>query len=362
MSDLKAAVIGTGALGRHHARIMGSLDGVAMVAACDPNETLGRAAAESAGCDWVADYRDVLDRIDVASIVVPTGLHRRVALDCLAAGVDVLVEKPIAGTLDDGAAIVGEARRLGRTLAVGHVERFNPAFEAALPRCGQPRYVRAERTSPYAFRSTDVSAVHDLMIHDLELILAVARAGGEGRVEVDRVEAMGVCLCGGHPDTVQARLHLSTGCIADVVANRVSPQVARSMQVWSSDGCVSVDMQARTVDAFSPGPRIAAGDLPLEAASRGESVDSLKAAMFADDGFFRIESLPVAEGDALTAELTDFVMASRERRQPRVPGEDALAALAVADRVLEAVHAHRWDPATGSAGPNVLLPTGRRAA
>ena len=358
---LNAAVIGTGALGRHHARIMAGIDGVAMVAACDPNETLGRAAAETAGCDWVADYRDVLDRIDVASIVVPTGLHRRVAEDCLEAGVDVLVEKPLAGCLDDGAAIVASARRLGRTLSVGHVERFNPAFAAMQTEVTSPKYIRAERTSPYAFRSTDVSAVHDLMIHDIELVLALARSGAEGRVEVDRVDAMGVCLCGGHADTVQARLHLSTGCVADLTANRVSPTVSRSIQAWSAAGSVTADLQARTVQVQETGPRMAAGPLPLDAAEAGEPVAELKAAMFADDGYFRIREVEVAGGDALTAELTNFVDATRTGCSPLVRGEDALAALDVADRVVAAVAAHRWSP-TGPAGAHVLLPAERRHA
>ena len=357
---LRGAVIGTGALGRHHARIMGGLDGVQMVAACDPNETLGRAAAETAGCDYVPDYRDVLDQIDVASIVVPTGLHRRVALDCLEAGVDILVEKPLAACVDDGAAIVSAARQLGRTLAVGHIERFNPAFEAAVTTTGSPKYIRAERTSPYAFRSTDISVVHDLMIHDIELVLTLAGGGYEGRVEVDRVEAMGVSLCGGHSDTVQARLHLSTGCVADVVANRVSPTVSRSIQSWSAEGCVSIDLQARTVDVVGPGPRTLAGDLPLEAAGRGEAIDDLKAAMFAGDGFFTPRSLDVGEGDALTAELSDFVRAAASGTAPRVSGEQALAALGVADRVVESVALHRWNR-TGTAGPNVLLPAKKAA-
>ena len=360
---LNAAVIGTGALGRHHARIMAGLDGVSMVAACDPNETLGRAAAETAGCDWVADYRDVLDRIDVASIVVPTALHRRVAEDCLAAGVDVLVEKPLAGCLDDGASIVATARRLDRTLAVGHVERFNPAFESMQPHAGSPKYIRAERTSPYAFRSTDISAVHDLMIHDIELVLALAADGSDGRVEVDRVEAMGVCLCGGLADQVQARLRLSTGCVADITANRVSPIVTRTVQTYSAAGCVTADLQARTVSVQEAGPRMAAGPLPLDAAAAGESIEELKAAMFADDGYFRVRQVAVADRDALTAELQDFVDAVTEGRRPRVCGEHGLAALAVADRVVAAIESHRWDDA-GSTGPNVLLPPRetRRAA
>ena len=332
-----------------------------MVAACDPNETLGRAAAETAGCRYVADYREILGDIDIASIVVPTGLHRRVALDCLAAGVDVLVEKPIAGTLADGQAIVDEARLLGRTLAVGHVERFNPTFEAAAPLVRRPKYIRAERTSPYAFRSTDISAVHDLMIHDIELVLALAAESANAPAEVTRVEAMGVCLCGGHPDVVQARLYLSTGCIADLVANRVSPTVTRELQTWSAEGSVTMDLQQRTVTRFAPGPRVAAGELPLDAFVAGVPVEELKPALFADDGFFGLTDVPVAEGDALTAELADFAAAVVEQRLPRVTGESGLAALRVADRVLASVESHRWSDA-GLTGPNVLLPPRRRAA
>ena len=334
-SPLRAAVIGVGALGRHHARILSQMDGVELVAVCDPNEDQGRAVSEAAGAPYAADYRTVLEDIDAASVVVPTFLHRRVADDCFAAGVHVMMEKPLAGCLDDGAAIVSAARRANLKLAVGHVERFNPTFETLSELCGPPRYVRAERLSPYAFRSTDISAVHDLMVHDIELVQHL-----DG-TPVTRVEALGSSLVGELPDAVQARLHFESGCVADVTANRVSPEVRRTIQVWSEAGCTTADLQTRTLTQYRPGPRILSGELPLAAAQSGGDVAELKAAVF--DGFFEKITPPIGDADALTAELASFVESVVTGVRPVVNGEDGLAALAVADRVVAAVETHCWD-------------------
>ena len=346
MSDgeqtLKMSVIGVGALGRHHARILSQMDGVNVVAVCDPNESQGRAVAEEHGLCYLRDYREVLDRVDAVSVVVPTFLHRQVAEDCFAAGVAVMMEKPLAGTLDDGSAIVAMGRRAGLTLGVGHVERFNPTFESLCEHVALPRYIRAERLSPYAFRSTDISAVHDLMVHDIELCQHLA--GGR----VSRVDALGTSLVGELPDAVQARLRFENGCVADLVANRVSPEVKRSMQVWSEAGCATADLQSRTLTVHRPGPRLAAGRTPLAAMREGEDVAELKASMF--DGFYQTLRPAIGEGDALTAELRSFVDAVRTGEPPRVSGEDGLAALAVADRVVADVEAHRWDR-DGAVGP-----------
>ena len=346
-TPLRTAVIGVGALGRHHARILSEMEGVDVIAVCDPNATQGAAVAEAAGTRYVADYRQVLSEVDAASVVVPTFLHRRVAEDCFAAGVHVMMEKPLAGTLDDGATIVAEARRAGLTLAVGHVERFNPAFEVLSEMVGTPRYIRAERLSPYAFRSTDISAVHDLMIHDIELVQHLVRQAGDSS-NVTRVDAMGTSLVGRLPDVIQARLHFESGCVADLTANRVSPGVSRTIQVWSDAGCVTADLQAREVTAHRPGPRLLAGELPLKCQEAGEDVGSLKDAMF--DSFFETVTPEVSGGDALTAELAAFRDAVVSGIRPVVSGDDGLEALGVADRVVESVQNHRWDRG-GLSGP-----------
>lgn len=343
MSNLKTAVIGVGALGRHHARILAGMDGVDMIAVCDPNEEQGKAVADQHGLRYEADYRSVLGEIDAASIVVPTGLHRRVAEDCLTNGVHVMVEKPLAGNLDDGSEIVATARRAGLTLSVGHIERFNPTFNDLVEAAGSPRYIKAERFSHYAFRSTDVSAVHDLMIHDIELVQHITQS------RVARVEAFGACLAGGFADVIQARLTFESGCIADLSANRVCPDFKRSMQVWSETGCHSADLHNRVLTSTVAGPRTLAGDRPLDCFHAGEPVEDLKAAMF--DGFFEKREVKGGDADALTAELAAFVAAARGESSPVVSGEDGLAALAVADKVLQCVENHRWDNST-LIGPN----------
>ena len=345
MSAVRAAVIGVGALGRHHARILANMDGVELIAVCDPNEEQGTAVAAQHGLRYVADYREVLSDIDAASIVVPTKLHRRVAEDSFAHDIHVMVEKPLAGTLEDGAAIVSAARQANLTISVGHIERFNPTFNDLLVACNTPRYIKAERFSPYAFRSTDISAVHDLMIHDIELVQKLADS------RVTRVDAFGATLVGGLPDVIQARLTFESGCIADLSANRVCPDFKRSIQVWSDTGCHSADLHNRQLKSFVPGPRSLAGDVPLDCFHAGESVDSLKAAMFKD--FFEIRETQGDDSDALTAELASFIEAVQFKAHPVVTGEDGLAALAVADQVLESVNRHEWNRA-GLKGPSIV--------
>lgn len=333
MSDIKAAVIGVGALGRHHARILAGMDGVEMIAVCDPNEQQGRAVAGQHGLRYVADYREILQDIDAASIVVPTAMHRAVAEDCFANDVHVMVEKPLAGNVVDGKAILDAAWSANLTLTVGHIERFNPTFNDLQGACSAPHYIKAERFSPYAFRSTDISAVHDLMIHDIELVQRLAQS------PVCNVEAFGTTLVGGHPDVIQARLTFESGCIADLTANRVCPDFKRSLHVWSDSGCHTADLHNRTLRSIIPGQRTLSGDVPLDCFQAGESVDDLKASMFKD--FFEVRELQGDDRDALTAELTAFIESVQFGARPVVTGEDGLAALDVADQVLSAVVAYQ---------------------
>src|SRR5262245_44022029 len=207
---LRLAVIGVGALGRHHARILSKMDGVKLVAVADPRPQQAQAVAESCGCDWTTDYRTLFGRIDAASIVVPTSLHRTVAAELLQRTIPVLVEKPLAPTVEDGQILVRLAAEHRVPLQVGHIERFNPAFQQLASACGSPRYIRAERFSPYAFRSMDIGAVLDLMIHDIDLTLSLVRS------PLVDIQAFGLCLVGGHEDCVQARLTFANGCIADL--------------------------------------------------------------------------------------------------------------------------------------------------
>lgn len=347
MSPLRYMVIGVGALGRHHARIANSLDGVNLVAVADPNEQQGRAVAKDHDATWVADYRQMLGDVDAVSIVVPTFLHRQVACDCLAAGVATLVEKPLAGTLADGQQILVSAAAHRSLLQVGHIERFNPTFIELQNRATAPKYIRAERFSPYPFRSTDIGVVHDLMIHDVDLVLTLVES------PVVSVEAFGICVLGGHEDTVNARVRFVNGCIADLVANRVCPTARRHLHVWSSDGCVDADLNTRELTHYRPSQQLLSGQLPYELAQFPEAdIPALKEAVFGQ--FIAVESPTLAATDQLTDELEAFVHAIRTGGEPAVDGKAGLAALDVATRIVSAVDAHRWNgTGHGPIGPHV---------
>ena len=346
MDALRLAVIGVGALGRHHARILSTLDGVQLVAVADPNESQAQSVATSCGCDWTADYRTLLGRVDAVSIVVPTFLHRAVATDFLQHGIPVLVEKPLAGNVADGRAIVDLADERGAALQVGHIERFNPAFERLAAFGGAPKYIRAERLSPYSFRSMDIGVVHDLMIHDLDLVLSLVKSN------IVRTEAFGVCLVGGHEDCVQARLTFANGCIADLTANRVCPGARRSLQLWTDNGCVTADLHQRKLTEFRPGDALLSGALPFELARQpGADIAALKSQMF--EHFFQVTETSASDADALTAELSSFIAAVRNGATPAVDGHQALAALDAAAAVLDAVQHHAWDGTPhGRLGPH----------
>ncbi len=335
MDRLKLAVVGVGALGRHHARILSGNPGVELVAVADPNESQGRAVADACGCEWTNDYRTLLGRVDAASIVVPTGMHAEVAANFLRRSTPVLVEKPLAANTEEGRMLVRLANEHRVPIQVGHIERFNPAFEALDRLVVKPRYLRCERFSPYAFRSMDISVVHDLMIHDIELCLQLADS------PVARVEAFGTTIAGGQEDGVQARITFDSGCIADLSALRVCPFFRRSLIAWTYGGCVHADLHERKVTCYRPGPRMENGELPFEAAQEpGVDIAGLKESMFTD--FIAVDQPEVATGvDALTAELNDFLHAVRTGESPRVDGRRGLAALDIADRVLEAVRIQR---------------------
>lgn len=355
MTPLKMAVVGTGALGRHHARILSKLDAVDLVAVADTRPEIGQAVAQQCGTRWVTDYRELLGAVQAVTIAVPTTAHLAVSADFLAQGIPVLVEKPLAGCLDDAERIVQLADRHNALLQVGHVERFNPATSAAWKLCGPPKYIRAERVSPFAFRSMDIGVVHDLMIHDLDLILELVRAA------VTRVEAFGVSILGGHEDAVQARITFANGCIADLTANRVCPEARRSMQIWSHRGAVCVNFMSREVVAYTPSETLLYGTTLLERAVQPKTdVEQLKGEVFGT--YLKVEKPPVAECDALTAELQSFVHSVLTGYPPVVDGpqlangRQALQAMTLADQVLDAVAAHQWDgQLDGAIGPRPRL-------
>lgn len=340
MSALRMAVIGVGALGRHHARIVSQIPSVELIAVADPNEAQGRQVAAAAGTKWVADHRTLIDDVDAVTIAVPTGFHFRVASDFLENGIHSLVEKPLAADLTEAVQLVQLAERTGATLQVGHVERFNPAFQAAAKLCDPPRYLRAERLSPFSFRSTDIGVVHDMMIHDLDLVLALVGS------PVTRVEAIGMTLMGPHEDAVQARLTFENGCVADLSASRIHPTTRRVTTIWTATRCLNVDFGTREVTWYAPSPRLLHGMSPVERARQpGADIEKLKQEVFGS--LIEVhKEVPPAQ-DALTAEINEFVDCIRCGTNPTVTGVVAVEALRIAERVLGtlAVQPQIWNSA-----------------
>ncbi|ODS57021.1 MAG: hypothetical protein ABS36_05845 [Acidobacteria bacterium SCN 69-37] len=306
---LRTAVVGVGHLGRHHARLLATMPGTQFVAAVDLDRARAEAAVAGTAAEALVDHRDLFGRVDAVTVAVPTAAHLDVARAFLDQGIHVLVEKPMATSVAEADALLAAAARRGVTLAVGHVERFNPAIEAALAVLQQPRFIEIDRLSGFPERSLDIDVIFDVMIHDLDLVLAIDRSG------VASVEAVGVPVLTSRVDIANARVRFASGCIANVTASRISRDQVRKVRCFQPDMYVSVDAGARELEVWrlrrSDGVRPAIEGGPVE----------------------------VEQDEPLRRELADFVDAVRTGRPPRVTGEAGRDALALAARVTRAIEA-----------------------
>ena len=266
MATLRTAVIGTGYMGRYHAEKLAACAGARLVAVCDVDRERANAIAARLGCEARSDYRALLGRIDAACVAVPTATHREVAGACLEAGIHVLVEKPLACTLAEADELLALARAKRLVLQVGHLERFNPAFRALAAQSGAPRFIDIERLSGFKTRGADVDVILDLMIHDLDLVLALARS------PLEQVSACGFRVLTSAVDIANARLEFADGCIANVSASRVSQAPVRKLRVFRSELYVSADLQGQRLRLV----RRAGSDI-TEVEEKFERADALQA-------------------------------------------------------------------------------------
>jgi predicted dehydrogenase len=228
-------------------------------------------------------------------------------------------------------------------LQVGHIERFNPAFLAAQALVNRPKFIEATRAGSFTFRSTDIGVVLDLMIHDIDLTLALVQS------RVARVDAMGLALLGRHEDVAHARLEFANGCIANLTASRISQAPDRGMRVWSAAGQTVIDFVNRSVSVTQPSAAVCSGQLDVESLSAVER-DQLKQTLYAEH--LPTRQINVEARNALEDELSDFKSSIRRGDKPRVTGEQARDALAVADQILQQINAHAWNgEAAGPIGP-----------
>ncbi len=345
MSRLRIGVVGVGHLGKEHARILATLPDVELVAVADPNVAQAEAVAQRCGSRAFSDPRALLPLVDAAVIAAPTSHHHALAIDFLRRGLPLLVEKPMAQTVRQADEMIELAQRHGTLLQVGHIERFNPAFEELLRHPLQPKFITCERYSGFSGRSTDIGVVMDLMIHDLDLLLALVRA------PLRTVEALGIAVLGGHEDLAQARLTFANGCVADLRASRVHPASARCMHVFGPEGFAGVDFARRHLTLMQPAEHLR--QLRLDA----PTLASLKTELFSRH--VKIQEIDCAAGDSLTRELQEFVSGVRTAQRPRVDGAAGRDALALAGRILDSLRAHAWEGTEGPSGPwNLPAPLG----
>ncbi len=352
MTRLRMAVIGVGHLGQHHARILANLPDVELVGVVDAHADQARQIALRLNTTPYDRFEPLLGCVDAVSVVTPTIHHHAVAAAFLKAGVPVLVEKPVCRTVAEADELIQLAAEADVPFQVGHIERFNPAFEELKKRPITPKFIEAERHGPYTGRSIDIGAVLDLMIHDLDLLLALVGS------QVQTVSAIGAAVFGGHEDMVNARLEFENGCVAHVTASRITRTAKRRLRVWAPEGYAGIDFVTRKLTLVQQSEEVRRHGLQVE------QLDPTRRAQLKDEVFGRyLQVLNLdgdRKGDQLTAELKHFVDCVRRGQTPRVSGEDGRNALELAERVLQAVRSHQWDGnANGHTGPNHMpMPAG----
>jgi predicted dehydrogenase len=314
MKPIRAAVIGTGAFGRHHVRVLRNLAGVELVGICDANKERAAALAAEHSCFAFPCVEALRGLVDAAVVATPTSTHFEIAKELLEAGIDVLVEKPIAQSSTEGQALAELAARSGRILQVGHLERFNPAVIALEQAATIPLFFEVHRLSIFSPRSLDIDVVLDLMIHDLDIVLALTKE------EPDEIRAAGISVLSRRVDIANVRLAFPSGCIANLTASRVSTETVRKLRLFQPGQYISLDYQRQDALAFSvdPGSASGAGTTP-------------------QIGF---KALAVERAEPLQLELESFIEAVRSRSLPRVDAFQATNALRVAEAILGKIKEH----------------------
>ena len=346
MNRLRVGVVGVGHLGKEHARILASLPEVDLVGIADVNAEQVQTIARKHNTAGYTDFRRLLNQVDAATIAVPTFAHCDVASEFLKHRIPVMVEKPLALNLEQADELVRLSKKHQTMLQVGHIERFNPAVLDLEQRQLRPKFVEGERLSHFSGRSLDVGVVLDLMIHDLDVLLALVRS------PVRSVEAVGVSLFGKHEDIANARLTFYNGCVANLTASRVSNKPSRKMRLFSPEGYVSIDFFQRHATIIQPSEKMRNEGLDVSKLDLS-MIGLLKEKLFGQ--YLEIHEHSAKEGDQLTAELSHFVQCVRTKTPPKVSGEDGRNAIALAERILDKINSHQWEGhANGPIGPSQL--------
>ena len=303
---VRTAVVGVGAFGRNHARVLAESENAELVAVVDPNPEHAGEVARERRCEALADWRELAGRVDAVCLAAPTALHAEIGVGLLEAGLDVLVEKPIAADLAGADRLIETAERRGRILQVGHLERFNPAVEAACEVAELPLFFEVHRLGTFSPRSLDVDVLLDLMIHDLDLLLALVDS------PIDRIEASGIPILSKKADIANVRIVFENGCVANLTASRISTDRVRKLRFFQPRQYVSVDYARQ--DAVVIG---------LGEANR-----------------FEYQQIRPERAEPLAKQIGAFLASVQSREEPLVSGRKAREALSLALRIRDEMDRH----------------------
>lgn len=306
---IRVACIGVGHFGREHARIYSTTASASLVAVCDTNPPNGQRVADEHGAPFVSDYRELIGKVDAVSLAVPTVDHHSIACELLKSGIAVLVEKPIARSVEEADEMIEIAARHNAVLQVGHLERFNPAVTAAALIVTKPLFFEAHRLSIFTPRSLDIDVVMDLMIHDLDVVLSLVRS------EVVEIRAAGVPILTPRIDIANARLLFENGCVVNLTASRVSHERVRKVRFFQPHEYISIDYSAQEASVVS-----------VQSGAEGRPD-------------FRSRLLDVERGEPLRLEIESF-LAAVQGQPVRTTGPEGRRALALATGITEKIREH----------------------
>jgi len=304
MEKVRIAVIGTGHLGSHHARIYSQLQDVELVGVCDIDAEKAKKVAEAAGCAFYTDYRELIEKIDAVSIVVPTKLHHKIAKEFLSNGISALIEKPITTTLQEADELLEIAKARGLILQVGHVERFNAAVQAIEKFAKSPRFIECHRLGPFTTRGTDVGVVLDLMIHDIDIVLGMVKS------PIERLDAVGVNVLTPYEDIANARIIFQNKAVADLTASRLTPEAQRKIRIFVEDAYISLDYVKQVASIYRK-----------------------------KDGNITHSTIDIEKEEPLKRELEAFIKCVKNKEKPLVSGVEGRNALAVALEIIDKIKA-----------------------
>ncbi|MFZ3136862.1 MAG: Gfo/Idh/MocA family oxidoreductase [Thermodesulfovibrionales bacterium] len=299
---VKVGVIGVGYLGQHHARIYSDIEEAELIGVVDIDQKKADTLADKYGCRPYYDYRDILEKVDALSVVTPTTSHYNIALDCLRAGKDMLIEKPITVNTDEADELIREAEKTGCIIQVGHLERYNPAIIAATEMFTEPLFLESERLSPFLGRGTDVDVTLDLMIHDIDIILSLASQ------PIREIRAVGAKVLTDKIDVAKAWLEFENGCTALATVSRLSPEKKRRLKVFQKDSYISIDYQNSEIKRHL---------------RNGKEIST--------------EIIKPEKKEPLREELKDFISCVQARKKPKVSAVEGRNALKVVMEITDKI-------------------------